>query len=109
MLAVAEMYVCGVSTRDALRVLAQFGLKSLSSTQVSRAAKLLDDELEAWRGRTLGEVRYLFLDARYEKSRQGGVVRDAAVLSAIKGQQANHPIGVPSMFDSLAVEVLYPA
>ena len=32
MLAVAEMYVCGVSTRDALRVLAQFGLKSLSST-----------------------------------------------------------------------------
>ena len=157
MLAVAEMYVCGVSTRDALRVLAQFGLKSLSSTQVSRAAKLLDDELEAWRGRTLGEVRYLFLDARYEKSRQGGVVRDAAVLSAIegqeafdpicvprsqrlarlktrwmagsrrlasphrssagdrsdlqsrRGQQANHPIGVPSMFDSLAVEVLYPA
>ena len=32
MLAVAEMYVCGVSTRDALRVLAQFGLNSLSST-----------------------------------------------------------------------------
>ena len=32
MLAVAEMSVCGVSTRDALRVLAQFGLKSLSST-----------------------------------------------------------------------------
>jgi putative transposase len=83
MLAVAEMYVCGVSTRDAERVMAEFGLKSLSSTQVSRAAKLLDDELEAWRGRTLGEVRYLFLDARYEKSRQGGVVRDAAVLSAV--------------------------
>jgi putative transposase len=83
MLAVAEMYVCGVSTRDAERVMAEFGLKSLSSTQVSRAAKLLDDELEAWRGRKLGEVRYLFLDARYEKSRQGGVVRDAAVLSAI--------------------------
>jgi putative transposase len=83
MLAVAEMYVCGVSTRDVERVLAQFGLKSLSSTQVSRAAKLLDDELEAWRRRQLGEIRYLFLDARYEKSRQGGVVRDAAVLSAV--------------------------
>lgn len=83
MLAVAEMYVCGVSTRDAERVMAEFGLKSLSSTQVSRAAKLLDDELDAWRSRTLGEVRYLFLDARYEKSRQGGVVRDAAVLSAV--------------------------
>ena len=47
MLAVAEMYVCGVSTRDVERVLAEFGLKSLSSTQVSRAAKLLDDELDA--------------------------------------------------------------
>ena len=82
MLAVAEMYVCGVSTRDAERVMAEFGLKSLSSTQVSRATKLLDDELKAWRSRTLGEVRYLFLDARYEKSRHGGVVRDAAVLSA---------------------------
>jgi len=83
MLAVAEMYVCGVSTRDVERVLAEFGLKSLSSTQVSRAAKLLDDELEAWRRRQLGEIYYLFLDARYEKSRQGGVVRDAAVLSAV--------------------------
>ena len=82
MLAVAEMYVCGVSTRDAERVMAEFGLKSLSSTQVSRAAKLLDEELEAWRRRQLGEIHYLFLDARYEKSRQGGVVRDAAVLSA---------------------------
>ena len=79
MLAVAEMYVCGVSTRDAERVMAEFGLKSLSSTQVSRAAKLLDargcgdpaphsdDELDAWRSRTLGEVRYLFLDASSRK------------------------------------------
>lgn len=83
MLAVAEMYVNGVSTRDAERVMAKFGLKSLSSMQVSRAAKLLDEDLQAWRNRPLGEIRYLFLDARYEKARQGGVVRDAAVLSAI--------------------------
>ena len=83
MLAIAEMYVNGVSTRDADKVMAEFGLKSLSSTQVSRAAKLLDEELDAWRSRPLGEIHYLFLDARYEKMRQGGVVRDAAVLSAI--------------------------
>jgi hypothetical protein len=55
----AEMYVCGVSTRDAERVMAEFGLKSLSSTQVSRAAKLLDEEFEAWRRRQLGEIHYL--------------------------------------------------
>jgi putative transposase len=83
MLAVAEMYVKGVSTRDAEAVMKEFGIESLSSSQVSRAAKLLDDELEAWRTRPLGEIRYLIVDARYEKVREGGVVRDAAVLSAI--------------------------
>ena len=81
-LAVAEMYVKGVSTREAEKVMREFGLESLSSSQVSRAATLLDGELEAWRTRDLGETRYLILDARYEKVRQCGVVRDAAVLSA---------------------------
>jgi len=83
MLAVAEMYIKGVSTRDAEAVMREFGIESLSSTQVSRAAKLLDDELAAWRNRPLGEIKYLILDARYEKMRDGGIVRDAAVLSAI--------------------------
>lgn len=83
MLAVAEMYVKGVSTRQAEAVLREFGIEGLSSSQVSRAAALLDDELEAWRTRPLGEIRYLILDARYEKVRHAGVVRDAAVLSAI--------------------------
>ena len=77
------MYIKGVSTRDAEAVMSKFGLESLSSSQVSRAAKLLDEELEAWRNRPLGEIRYLLLDARYEKVREAGVVRDAAVLSAI--------------------------
>jgi putative transposase len=83
MLAVAEMYVKGVSTRDAAKIMAEFGLDGLSSTQVSRAAALLDDELQAWRERPLGAYPYLILDARYEKVREGGVVRDAAVLAAI--------------------------
>ncbi|NUH65111.1 IS256 family transposase [Sulfitobacter sp. S0837] len=83
MLAVAEMYVKGVSTREVEAVMREFGIESLSSSQVSRAAKLLDDELAAWRNRPLGEIKYLILDARYEKMRHGGIVRDAAVLSAI--------------------------
>ena len=83
MLAVAEMYIKGVSTREVEAVMREFGIESLSSSQVSRATKLLDGELEAWRTRPLGEIKYLFIDARYEKVRLGGVVRDAAVLSAI--------------------------
>jgi len=75
MLAIAEMYIQGVSTRDAAKVMREFGLESLSSTQVSRAAALLDEELEAWRTRRLDPVNYLILDARYEKVREGGVSR----------------------------------
>lgn len=81
--AVAEMYIQGVSTRDVEKVMSHFGLESLSSTQVSRATKLLDEELENWRNRPLGEIAYLILDARYEKVRLDGIVRDVAVLSAI--------------------------
>lgn len=83
MLAVAEMYIKGVSTREVESVMREFGIESLSSSQVSRAARLLDEELDAWRNRPLGEIKYLILDARYEKMRHSGVVRDAAVLSAI--------------------------
>jgi len=83
MLAVAEMYIKGVSTRQAEDVMRTFGIDSLSSTQVSRATKLLDEELDAWRNRRLGQMKYVILDARYEKARHDGVVRDVAVLSAI--------------------------
>jgi putative transposase len=83
MLAAAEMYVKGVSTRAVEKVLAEFGIEGLSSTQVSRAAKLLDEDLEAWRQRPLGGFRYVFLDARYEKTREHGVADDCAVLTAI--------------------------
>jgi len=83
MLAVAEMYIKGVSTRQAEDVMRTFGIDSLSSTQVSRATKLLDEELDAWRDRRLGQMKYVILDARYEKARHDGVVRDVAVLSAI--------------------------
>ena len=83
MLAVAEMYIKGVSTRQAEDVMREFGIESLSSSQVSRATKLLDKELAAWRNRPLGLMKYLIVDARYEKARHDGVVRDVAVLSAI--------------------------
>ena len=83
MIAIAQMYIQGVSTRDVEKVMAEFGLESLSSSQVSRATALMDEELEAWRTRPLGAFAYLLVDARYEKARIGGVVRDAAILSAV--------------------------
>jgi transposase-like protein len=82
-LAVAEMYVQGVSTRRVTEVMEQLCGLEVSSTQVSRATKLLDEELNAWRQRPLGEVPYLVLDARYEKVRHGGSVISCAVLIAV--------------------------
>jgi len=82
-LTLAEMYVQGVSTRKVAAIVEQLCGTSVSSSQVSRATASLDETLEAWRNRSLGEIRYLFLDARYEKVRQDGQVRDAAVLMAV--------------------------
>jgi putative transposase len=82
-LAIAEMYVQGISTRKVTQVLEQLCGLEISSAQVSRCAELLDVELEQWRQRPLGEILYLILDARYEKVRQGGAVVWCAVLSAI--------------------------
>jgi putative transposase len=82
-LAVAEMYVQGVSTRRVAEITRELCGLDVSSTDVSRAAALLDQELEQWRTRPLGRYEVLVLDARYEKVRHGGSVRDCALLTAI--------------------------
>jgi len=82
-LAVAEMYVQGVSTRKVTEVMQQLCGLDVSSTQVSRATQLLDEELSAWRKRPIGEIPYLVLDARYEKVRHGGSVVSCAILIAV--------------------------
>jgi transposase-like protein len=81
-LALAEMYVQGVSTRRVAAITEQLCGTAVTSMQVSRATEKLDEVLEAWRNRPLGEVVYLYLDARYEKVRMDGQLRDAAILIA---------------------------
>jgi len=84
-LALAEMYVQGVSTRKVIEVLQRLlGPEvAISSTQVSRCAEKLDAGLAAWRERPLGETPYVLLDARYERVREGGQLVDCAVLVAV--------------------------
>jgi putative transposase len=82
-LALAEMYVQGVSTRKVAAVTRELCGLEISSSQVSRVAEKLDEELDRWRNRPLGTTEYLILDARYEKVRHGGQVVSAAVLIAI--------------------------
>jgi len=84
MLAMAEMYVQGTSTRKVRAIVEDLCGYGVSSTQVSRAVALLDEVLEPWRTRLLSDepIAYLYLDATYEKVRRNGIVQDAAVLTA---------------------------
>jgi putative transposase len=82
-LALAEMYVQGVSTRKVKAITEQLCGVDVSSAMVSQAAAQMDTELEQWRERPLGEYPYLFLDAYYEQVREDGQVRHLAVLVAV--------------------------
>jgi transposase-like protein len=89
-LALAEMYVQGVSTRKVSQITEQLCGCEISSSDVSRATALLDEELQKWRNRPLGCVKYLILDARYEKVREAGCVRDCALFTAIGVDSEGH-------------------
>ena len=95
-LSLAEMYIQGVSTRKVSSILEEMCGFEVTSMDVSRASKLLDEEFAQWRSRSLGQYVYLMLDARYEKVRQGGCVVDSAVLIAygIDTQGMRHVLGV---------------
>ena len=82
-LALAEMYVQGVSTRKVAAITEQLCGFAVTSSQVSRATAELDEHFKQWRERSLGEIVYVQLDARYEKVREGGLVIDQALLQAI--------------------------
>lgn len=104
-LAMAEMYVQGVSTRKVTAVLEELCGLEVSSTQVSRATAELDQELEKWRLRPLGEFKALILDARYEKVRLDGTVRSCAVLIAIgiNGEGKRSVVGVSAKLSEAEV------
>ena len=95
-LSLAEMYIQGVSTRKVSSILEEMCGFEVTSMDVSRASKLLDEEFGQWRSRSLGQYVYLMLDARYEKVRQGGSVVDSAVLVAygIDTKGIRHVLGV---------------
>jgi len=104
-LAIAEMYIQGVSTRKVAAIVFELCGKEISSTQVSNLSARLDGELEKFRSRQLGEIGTLYLDARYEKVRLDGVVIDVAVLVAtgINGEGKREVLGVSIMISEAEV------
>ena len=82
-LALAEMYVQGVSTRKVNAITEQLCGVNITSSAVSQAAGQLDAALAKWRERPLSEYPFLFLEAYYEQVCEDGQVRHLAVLVAV--------------------------
>lgn len=89
-LAMAEMYVQGVSTRKVSAILEKMCGSEISSTTVSKASKNLDETMEKWRNSPLEEIVYLYLDAQYQKVRQDGHIQDCAILVAVGVDPTGH-------------------
>jgi transposase-like protein len=81
-LAIAQMYLEGVSTRRVQDITEKLCGYEINATQVSRATKELDEQFEQFRNRSIGEICYLILDATYLKVRHNGSVIDMAILLA---------------------------
>lgn len=80
--AIAEMYLSGVSTRRVAGITEKLCGYEVSSTQVSRVTQALDEEFSKFRNRPIGEIAYMIMDALYLKVRHDGSVIDMAIFLA---------------------------
>ena len=81
----ADCYLAGVSTRRMDKLVKTLGINNLSKSQVSRMAGDLDEHVESFRHRPLGEAgpfTFVAADALTMKVREGGRVVNAVVLLA---------------------------
>jgi putative transposase len=93
---VTEMYVRGLSTRDAENMFIQvLGKRMLSKSSVSRITRRLQQDFDTWKRRALSELRilYLFLDAIYlplhqEVKEKEGVLCAYGILESDKKVEA---------------------
>jgi putative transposase len=79
---IQEAVVQGVSTRKIEAVLEEFGIAGVSAGQVSQLCSSLDEKVRQCRERPLGESKYVWVDALYEKVRNDGRVESMAVVIA---------------------------
>jgi putative transposase len=79
--AIVESYLQGVSTRRIQEIVAHLGIDQLSPASVSRMAKDLDNQVQAFLLRPIEQtIPYLFVDASYYKVRDGARYVTKAVL-----------------------------
>ncbi len=83
--AVLEMYLSGISVRKIAGVTEALSRVKVGKDTVSRIARRLDEQQQAWRERSLKEKAYpyLYLDATYLKVRWGASVTSMALLACV--------------------------
>ena len=79
---IQEAVVKGVSTRKIEAVLEELGIAGVSAGQVSQLCAALDEKVRKFREGPLGEIRYVWVDALYEKVRVDDRVESMAVVIA---------------------------
>ena len=77
---IQEAVVKGVSTRKIEAVLEELGIAGVSAAQVSQLCAALDEKVRQFRERPLGQYRYIWVDALYEKVRVDDRVESMAVV-----------------------------
>ena len=101
---VMEAYVHGVSTRKVDDLVAALGSDAgISKSEVSRICSQLDEEMHAFRTRSLSHLGfpYLLCDATYVKARVGGrVVSRAVVVATGIGEDGSREVLGISIGDS---------
>jgi putative transposase len=97
----AEAFLAGLSTRDLARISEKHLGQRYDSKQVSRIVGRATTELEAWRQRPLGEVRYKFLyvDGANFRVRINGVVSRQSFCAVLGVSEPNQ------CFEVLALEM----
>jgi putative transposase len=81
LMAIAESYIQGVSTRRMEELVKSFGLNCLSASEVSRICTILDEKVEEFLKRPIEtKIRYLLADATYFKVRYGAQDKNRALL-----------------------------
>jgi transposase-like protein len=81
---IQEAYVQGVSTRSVDELVKVMGGTGISKSQVSRLCEDIDERVQAFLNRPIeGRWPYLWIDATYLKSRQGGRIVSVAVIVAV--------------------------
>src|ERR671916_697549 len=81
---IQEAYIHGVSTRAVDDLVRAMGGTGISKSQVSRLCEDIDERVQAFLSRPIeGHWPYLWIDATYLKSRQGGRIVSVAVIVAV--------------------------